>query len=149
MASQTDFIKQLTIIWLALIAGLVIFMGMAFLVLIPQSTSEPIDASIYYVIAVVLATAGMFSSTVMYKIQVRSAAQLVNPVPERLMAHYQTALIIKLSLLEGPGLFSIVAAIITQQTLFAALTAGIVVLMIIAKPSELQFREDFLNGRDL
>jgi len=147
--SQPDFIKQLNIIWLALIAGLVMFMGVVYVVLIPQTTSTPMDATVYYIIAVVLATLGMISSTFMYKIQVRSAAQLVNPVPERLMAHYQTALLIKLALLEGPGLFTVVAGLLTQQPLFAALTAGILALMIIAKPSELQFREDFLNGRDL
>jgi hypothetical protein len=149
MQSPTDYFKAMTIIWLSFIASLTLLAGIVYLVLIPQATGAPLEASVYYVIAVALATAGMIGSHFMYQIQVRSAAQLVNPVSERLMAHYQTAFLIKLALLEGPGIFSVVAGFLTQQILFGALTAGILILMVIAKPSEQQFRQDFLNGRDL
>jgi hypothetical protein len=146
MATQADFIKQLTIIWIALMAGLAMTAILIFFVVMPVTTSEPIDATVFYFIAIALSAAGMVGSNFMYQVQVRNAAQLVNPIPERLMNQYQTAILIKLALLEGPGIFSVVAALITQQTLFAALTIGILVLMVIAKPSEQQFRTDFLKS---
>ncbi len=149
MSTPIDYFKTMKIIWLSFIASLTMVAGIVYLVFIPQATSSPLEASVYYVIAVALATAGMIGSHFMYQIQVRSAAQLVNPVPERLMAHYQTAFLIKLAFLEAPGIFSAIAGFLTQQILFAALTAGILILMVIAKPSEQQFRQDFLNGRDL
>jgi hypothetical protein len=149
MQNATEPIKSMTIIWLSFIAGLTTFAGIVFLILIPTATAvTPADASIYYVIAVVLATAGMVGSHFMYQVQVRNAAQLINAVPEKLMAQYQAAFLVKSALLIGPGMFSVMAGFVTQQVLFAALTAGILVLMVIAKPSEVQFRQDFLHSRD-
>lgn len=144
--SSINNIKTLNIIWIAMISGLLIFGLLVFAVLIPKATDFPMDATVFYFISVVLCTVGMVSSNVVYRIQVRSASQFVNPGPERLIAHYQNAFIIKMALLEGPALFSVVAGLLTQQIIFLALTVGMLILMGIAKPSEQQFRADFLKN---
>ena len=146
MQIQSQFNKSLTIIWIGFITGLLLLIVVAYFVIIPQASSTPVEATAFYFIAVLLAAGGMIGSNFMYQVQVRSAAQLVSPAPERLQSQYITAIFIKLSLLEGPGIFSVAAAILTQQTIFVALSVGILILMGISKPSEQQFRNDFLKS---
>ena len=147
---QAPTVKTMNIIWMALIGGLLSFGLVTYFAIVPGNVSlHRIDPDIFYILSVVLAVGGMMGSNILYRVQVRAASQQLNPGKERLMAHYMTAFLLKMALLEGPGLFSIVAALLTQQVLFAAITAGILLLMIIAKPTEMQFREDFLNGRTL
>jgi hypothetical protein len=145
---QAPSVKSMTMIWIAMIGGLVSFGLVTYTTLMPiQSPLQGVDPLVFYVLAVVLALGGMIGSTILYKLQVRAASQVNSPSKERLMSFYLSAFILKMALLEGPGLFSIVAGLLTQQVLFLSITAGLLLLMIIAKPTELQFREDFLNGR--
>ncbi|HSZ71509.1 MAG TPA: hypothetical protein VK750_02465 [Cytophagaceae bacterium] len=145
---QAPTVKTMNIVWMAMIGGLVSFGLVTYFALLPkQSTLRNVDPLVFYILAVVLALGGMMGSTILYKIQVRAASQVNSPSKERLMSFYMSAFLLKMALLEGPGIFSIVAGLLTHQSLFLSITAGLLLLMIIAKPTELQFREDFLNGR--
>ena len=145
---QAPSVKSMNIVWIAMIGGLVSFGLVTYVALIPlQSPLQGIDPLVFYVLAVVLALGGMMGSTILYKLQVRAASQVNSPSKERLMSFYMSAFILKMALLEGPGLFSIIAGFLTHQTLFLSITAGLLLLMIIAKPTEIQFRQDFLDGR--
>jgi len=145
---QAPSVKSMTIVWIAMIGGLVSFGLVTYVALIPiQSPLQGIDPLVFYVLAVVLALGGMMGSTILYKLQVRAASQVNSPSKERLMSYYMSAFILKMALLEGPGLFSVVAGLLTHQALFLSITAGLLLLMIIAKPTEVQFRQDFLDGR--
>ncbi|MBC7487115.1 MAG: hypothetical protein H7282_10235 [Cytophagaceae bacterium] len=145
---QAPSVKSMNIVWIAMIGGLVSFGLVTYVALIPiQSPLQGIDPLVFYVLAVVLALGGMMGSTILYKIQVRAASQVNSPSKERLMSFYMSAFILKMALLEGPGLFSVIAGLLTHQVLFLSITAGILLLMIIAKPTELQFRQDFLDGK--
>ena len=145
---QAPSVKSMTIVWIAMIGGLVSFGLVTYFALLPiQSPLAGIDPAVFYILAIMLALAGMMGSTILYKLQVRAASQVNSPSKERLMSYYMSAFILKMALLEGPGLFSVVAGLLTHQALFLTITAGLLLLMVIAKPTELQFREDFLNGR--
>jgi hypothetical protein len=148
-AQQTPTVKSMTIVWIAMIGGLVSFGLVTYVAFRPmaQSLFHGIEPLVFYVLAVVLALGGMMASTILYKLQVRAASQVNSPSKERLMSFYMSAFILKMALLEGPGLFSIIAGLLTNQTLFLSITAGLLLLMVIAKPTELQFRQDFLDGR--
>jgi hypothetical protein len=145
---QAPSVRSMNIVWIAMIGGLLSFSLVTYVALMPiQSPLEGIDPLVFYVLAVVLALGGMMGSTILYKVQVRAASQVNSPSKERLMSFYMSAFILKMALLEGPGLFSVVAGLLTHQALFLSITAGLLLLMIIAKPTELQFRQDFLDGR--
>lgn len=145
---QAPSVKSMTIIWIAMIGGLVSFGLVTYVALMPiQSPLQGIDPLVFYVLAVVLALGGMMGSTILYKLQVRAASQVNSPSKERLMSYYMSAFILKMALLEGPGLFSVVAGLLTHQALFLSITAGLLLLMVIARPTEVQFRQDFLDGR--
>ncbi|MDB5272771.1 MAG: putative rane protein [Chitinophagaceae bacterium] len=145
---QVPSVKSMNIVWIAMIGGLVSFGLVTYFALLPiQSPLAGIDPAVFYILAIVLALAGMMGSTILYKLQVRAASQVNSPSKERLMSYYMSAFLLKMALLEGPGLFSVVAGLLTHQALFLSITAGLLLLMVIAKPTELQFREDFLNGR--
>jgi hypothetical protein len=120
---QAPSVKSMTIIWIAMIGGLVSFGLVTYVALIPiQSPLQGIDPLVFYVLAVVLALGGMMGSTILYKLQVRAASQVNSPSKERLMSFYMSAFILKMALLEGPGLFSVVAGLLTQQSLFLYIT---------------------------
>jgi hypothetical protein len=145
---QVPTVKSMTIVWMALIGGLLSFALVTYVALIPvQQPLKDADPLVFYIMAVVLAVGGMIGSTILYKLQVRAASQVHNPSKERLMSFYMSAFLLKMALLEAPGIFSVVAGLLTQQALFLAITAGLLLLMVIAKPTELQFRQDFLDGR--
>ena len=137
-----DNFKIIHIIYFAILAGLIVFAVMAYFI-ISQSVDQPNEnlLNIFMFLIPAFVIVMIFLSRFMYnKIsqQVNGASSLFEKIGK-----YRTAKIVSWALLEGAGLFSIVAFIITHSDFFLIVLFVIVGAFILSKPSIEEFLNDF------
>nr|WP_294942857.1 hypothetical protein [uncultured Mucilaginibacter sp.] len=154
--TPATFLRTITIIHLALGAGQVLF-GVVVLSLsnrIIINVRDTHDPMVYLV--PLLAVTCFFLSNFMFKKVLSSAIKPESTLRQKLM-YYQTALIIRLALLEGPSLFGIVAFFLTGSLFFLLISGFLVCYFIYIRPTkdnieetlELSYEEkEVFNRRD-
>jgi len=145
-----DNFKINYIIYFAILTGLIVFAVIAYFI-ISQSVDQPDESllNIFMFLIPAFAIVMIFLSRFMYnKIcqQVSGASSLFEKIGK-----YRTAKIVSWAMLEGAGLFSIVAFIITHSEFFLIVFFVIVGAFILSKPSIEEFLNDFkieVNEKD-
>ena len=141
-ASSNETFKINQIIYVAIMAGLLVFAAMAYFV-ISKTTDKPNESlvSIFMFIVPAIAVVMIFLSRFMYN---RISQQVeINAVLVVKLGKYRTAKIVSWALLEGAGLFNIIAFIVTNSDFFLVVFFVIVGAFILSKPSVEEFFNDF------
>jgi hypothetical protein len=129
------FLRTITLIHLALAAGQVLF-GVVVLSIndrIIINVRDMHDPMVYLV--PLLAVTCFFLSNFLFKKALSSAIKPESTLRQKLM-YYQTALIIRLALLEGPSLFGIVAFFLTGSLFFLLISAFLVCYFSYIRPTK-------------
>ncbi|HEY9113414.1 MAG TPA: hypothetical protein VIN10_01860 [Bacteroidales bacterium] len=134
MTSKAYF-KALTIMYFALIAGLVFFGIVALFLVQSGQISDTGDElrNIFLFVAPLFLVGGVFGSTIMFKkglVEAKNKTELLEK-----LNFYRSALIVRYALLEGPAFFTTVVYLITGDLLFLGMTALIIVIFLIINPS--------------
>jgi hypothetical protein len=138
--NPNTFVKTISIIHLALIAGQIIFAAAAFMTTKNHTTSKSDDVFIY--VAPIMAFSGFAISNILFKTLVNKIDGQ-SPLKTKLAA-YQSALIVRFALLEGPSLFAIVSFMLTGNLIFLGISGAIIAYFIYLRPTK-QKTEDDLN----
>ena len=148
MSSQDQsnkFLKTITILYLALLMGQLMFAVVAFS--INGSTAVVIDTNDTIIfIEVIMVTGCFIASNILFKKQLADAAQQ-SDVKSKLM-RYQTALIIRCALLEGASLFSIVNYMTGGNLLYLIISGLIILYFLSFRPTKERIKEDLQLSYD-
>ncbi len=138
----SEQIKAVQIIFFALLTGQIIFLFIA--VFLVQSGNVLPNEDLYLILLVVdliIIAPAIVAGPMLY----RSFISRVKPkmsLSEKFNL-YKQGTIIKLSLVEAPVIFSIVAYMLTGALLFLIIAIGVLVLFFLHKPTIEKFAEDF------
>jgi len=139
--NSKEIIKKLTLIWIALISGQIMFAGV--LLFLRKNGqifgSEELDKillmSVPMIVVVLIA-----SSILIFKQQIAKIKTEENL--ENKLNKYQSATIISFALLESPSLLSLISFFLTENNLFLYLSILVIFLFFISKPSEHKLNMD-------
>ncbi|MFD0765366.1 hypothetical protein ACFQZI_10925 [Mucilaginibacter lutimaris] len=139
-ANSKPSFKVIKIIHLALLAGQCLF---AVVTIFLNNTRNGFDTSKdkeFLLIAIVLTVGGFFVGNLLYK-QVSGVSAKKATFAEKFTT-YQSALIIRYALLEGPSLFCIVCYFLTANLIFLLISGAIIIYFITLKPKADTIAED-------
>jgi hypothetical protein len=133
MSNSLPYIKTLSIIHLALIAGQVIFsavciglIGKTGIILNPQG-------DVFFIIVPAFAVFGLFASSMIFKKFVESAA--TKPTLNEKLNNYRIACILRYALLEAPSLLGIVAYFLTGNLFYIFISGFIILFFFTVRPT--------------
>lgn len=140
--SAKDNFKINYIIYFAILTGLVVFAVMGYFI-ISQSVKQPNEnlLNIFMFLAPTIVIVMIFLSRFMYN-KISQQANNVLALSEKI-AKYRTAKIVSWAMLDGAGLFVVVAFILTQSNFFLIVFFVIAGAFILSKPSIEEFLIDF------
>jgi F0F1-type ATP synthase membrane subunit c/vacuolar-type H+-ATPase subunit K len=135
-----NFVKLIVIIHLALFMGQVVFAALA--LFISDNTAlnlKPGNDPLFY-ISPVLVVFGIFTGSFMFKQAVAKVAE--KPSLSEKLSAYQTALIIRYALSEGPSLFGIVCMLLTHNLYYLIVVGVNILYFIIIRPTKFKIQDD-------
>lgn len=135
--------RALTIIYIALGAGMVISIAL-FYFMLASGTAVGLDAGtsdILKIVVVVIAMSGFGAGKFIYGMNAKKSQELTDPVAK--FNSFQTTCIITWALLEGPGIFASVAYFMSGDSIFLAFFSMIFLGYIFNKPTVAKFQQDF------
>lgn len=135
-----SYLKVIYIIHLALLAGQVMFAIVAFIQVGKTQIDIKNSNDPFLFVVPILAIGGFIVSNLMFRQQLNSSINK-DSLKDKLMG-YQTALIIRFALLEGPSLFGIVTYLITGNFLFLIISGLLVLYFISIRPTRVKIEND-------
>ncbi|TLX76617.1 hypothetical protein E9993_06930 [Labilibacter sediminis] len=127
------FFRTLTIIYSAMLLGQLAFISIVIFLKLPSGRIDASGFSFpFSVVLPFLTITCLIASSIVYRVLVKSA-QLKEKLVDK-MPIYQSALIVKLALIEGPSLFSVVIFLMTGQVYFLIFTLILLLIFITSKP---------------
>ncbi len=145
--TPNKFVQALTIIYMALLSGLLFFGALAFFQfnggMIPTFDSSDTLLLIYPFIAI----SAIFLSQTLYRKLLATAQE--KPGLKLKLQSYQTASIVKIALIEGPAFLGIVLSMATGNTAYLAIAGVLIIFLLMQKPSRTKVESDLnLRGDD-
>lgn len=132
--TSKTFFRTLTIIHIALLFGQLVFLSVALFLKLSSDTIITNGFSFPFSVVVPLLVIGcLVASKVVYAITTKQA-QSKDGITDKMQIFY-VATIIKLALLEGPSLFTIVVFLLTGEVYFLIFTLILVLTFIFSKPN--------------
>lgn len=131
------YFKNLNLIHLAMLAGQILFVIVALYLELTQTGQHPDEiegAEIYFMIVAILTVSGILGSKLLYESLTKNA-QKKESIIEKMQA-YQSALIVRLAILEGAILFAIVVFLLASEMLVLAFAAVLLLFFVGAKPTK-------------
>lgn len=125
--------KVVKIIHLAFLAGQCLFAGVTLFLTYSRTATDTSNSKKYLFVAIAITAAGFFVGNLLYK-KVCGVAAKKTTYPEKIMT-YQSALIIRYALLEGPSLFCIVCYFLTANLIFLLISGAIIIYFITLRPN--------------
>ena len=145
--TPNKFVQTLTIIYMALLSGLLLFIGFVFFQFEGGMTPTFDSSDTLLLIYPVVAIGAILLSQVIYK-KLLTTAKNKSGLKSKLQG-YQTASIVKFALIEGPAFFGIVLTMVTGNTAFIAIAGVLVIFLLLQKPSQAKVENDLdLRGDD-
>ncbi len=143
---NNTYLKTVSIIHLALLIGQAMFATVVFI----QSGSTKIvfnDASdSYFFIVIGLAVGGFAASNFLFKQNLNKANEQTDIKSK--LAKYQSALIIRYALLEGPSLFGIVVYLLTGNLFYLIVSIVIMLYFLSLMPTKEKIKEELQLSYD-
>ncbi len=143
-----SFFSSLKIIHFALTAGVVLFLLIAIALQFKGFEPELKEMEMILLgITVLAAISGIFTGNLLFR---RRLEQLVEQKSlEKKLLGYQSALLLKYALVEGPAFFTIVAYHLTANILFPVITVLLVFTMVLFAPRKEKLISDLnLSNRE-
>jgi drug/metabolite transporter (DMT)-like permease len=136
-------LKANNILFSALFAGVVMFLIVAVVLIKFQGKFSDGDNfnKILLIVVLIIAAICLVSAYSIYKKRISDAANSILPLTEKLN-NYRTILIIYLALCEGAALFSIICLILTGNFWSIAVTAGMLIAMLLKRPTRQRLIND-------
>lgn len=137
MATPKIYFKTVNILFLALVAGQVVFALVLFFLNQTQVKVAFITPEIHQTlmwIAPALAVAGIVLGWLVFNTKLKSL-QNMNSLTEKLKG-YQSAMIIRFAFMEGPSLVALVFFYITGDYIFLGVSAFIILAFLFNRPSK-------------
>ena len=136
-----EYLKVLKVIHIGLTGGVVLFLLIA---MVLQLTGfEPELKELEEMLLAITgagAVAGVFTGNLLFRKKLEQLVELKS-LKEKLMG-YQSALIIKYALVEGPAFFSVVAYLLTANFLFPGVTLILIFILILYAPGKDKLTSD-------
>ena len=134
--SNTNYLKALSVLYTALLAGQIIFALLAFALVSTGNFASkmPQAENIFFILVPALIISGRLGGTAMFKKKIQQARDTSN-VAEKLTI-YRAALITRCALLEGSILFAIITYLLTNQIALLGFAAGGLLLFYMLKPTK-------------
>lgn len=129
------FFKTLNLLFAALLAGQVLFAGLAVYTVgahVPPENQMTLDHILDVVVMAVMIS-GFFMSNYFYRLRLQEARN--EPSLAGKLAAYKTALMLRLSLLEAPALITTFAYLLTGDKVFMGMAVVVILFFISLKPS--------------
>ncbi|WP_121811596.1 hypothetical protein [Mucilaginibacter kameinonensis] len=136
--SPAAIVKTLPIIHLALVAGQTLFVAVTFI--IPKNPVKSAGNDMLIYIAPILAVTCFIAGHFLF-LKLLGNIKSDSTLKDKLMA-YQSATIVRLALLEGPSLFSIVGFLLTGNMIFLGITGAIIAYFIYLRPTRQKIEDD-------
>ncbi len=136
-----NYFKSIKIIHLALVTGVVFFALISILLQAKGfgTVGQEID-NVLLIVVPIFVLAGIFASNFVFKKKLSEVRKKSN-LKEK-MEEYQSALIIKLALIEGPSFFAVITYLLTDNYIYLGLTAILIIVFIIYAPNKTKFITD-------
>lgn len=141
---NNDF-QALSIIAFSLILGLALFAGVVYYLISTSGVApaplvgEQIDLPLVGGFALVCVFMSRFISNKL----IDQVSQERRREFSSAFSHYRSAIIVRLALLEGPGLLACVFAMLTNNYTLLLITLFMLAMMWLSRPTETEFRERF------
>jgi hypothetical protein len=134
--TSKDYFRTLQIIYIALIAGQVLFGLMALFLhqMIGLDAGLNDLKSVFIYIVPIFIVGGYFASRILYKNSLKKAKSRASLIEK--MSDYRAALVVRYALLEGPSFFAIVSYLITGYLPFLVMACFIIMIFFTMKPSK-------------
>ncbi|MEI6090431.1 MAG: hypothetical protein WCR42_08270 [bacterium] len=148
--TSKEYFRYLSLIHLALVSGLALFGIFAYyLVSMGLFAGPSMDLYKTFGIMVIIVVIAGFGVS-MYMTKTRMESTKVKTDLKTKLGDYQATTIIKLALLEGPGLFAIVAYMLTANYIVLAIAGLIIVYFFFNIPSQARVIKDLeLNSSEI
>ncbi|MFB6340923.1 hypothetical protein ACE1ET_04350 [Saccharicrinis sp. FJH62] len=133
--TSKQFFRTINTLFFALFAGQLIFAGIVIFLQsgVDLSFRFPGSEDMLTIVGIVIAIIELFVSRLMYRIQINKIKK--DSVLSYKLAIYQTAVIIKLALIEGASLFLIVSFLLTANPIALIFLAIMFIQFYLFKPS--------------
>ncbi|WP_046757016.1 hypothetical protein [Kordia jejudonensis] len=138
--TPNKFVQTLTIIYMALLSGLLFFMAIVFFQFDGAMTPTFDTSDTLLLVYPVIAVGAILGSQTIFKKLLASAES--KPSLKAKLASYQTASIIKFAMIEGPAFFGIILSMITGNTAFMAIAGVLVLFLMLQRPSKTKVESD-------
>lgn len=139
-ANRQTFVKIIAIIHAALLIGEVLFAIVAFVETKSIGLNLKLGSDPFFYIVPFLIVAGMLLGSFLFTQQISEAADK-NSLNEKL-AGYQTALITRFAIAEGPSLLGIVGYMLSGNVIYLILVGVNVLYFILIRPTKDKIAED-------
>lgn len=145
--SPAAAVKTMKVIHGALLAGQVLFAGVAYATGIKAIYFNARDTKdVFFFVAPLLAFGGIVAGFFLFK-------QLIGRLTEKTdlqskMTGYQTAFITRAALLEGPSLFNIVAFMLSGNLLYLFISVILMLILLRSRPTASLIADDLQLGYD-
>jgi len=130
-----EFFRLASIIHLALVLGIVLFGSVVYFFIVDyqqvDTQSEFAKLLVYLVPGLVIG--GIIASNLVYRIKLNEV-RFIGDLKTKMLG-YQSALIVRYMLLDGPALFALVAIFITNNTNYMVYAGLMVVLLVLKRPT--------------
>ncbi|AXG70384.1 hypothetical protein KORDIASMS9_02623 [Kordia sp. SMS9] len=143
--TPNSFIKTLTVIHFALVAGLTLFAGVI-LYLDRDKLNFAFDTEdTLLLIFPIIAISALSASKIVVK-QLLEKAKKTEDL-KKMLPQYQTACIVKYVLIEGPAMFGIIFFMITSNAAFVAISGALIAFLMLQRPTKSKVEQELeLHG---
>jgi len=139
------YLKTISIIHIALTIGQLLFASLAFI----KNGSTKFELNLndtFFIVEVILVTSSVIASNFLFKQNLDKARQQTEVSGK--LTRYQSALIIRYALLEGPSLFGIVVYMITGNVFFLAISSALILYFLFLRPTKQMIKDDLQLSYD-
>ncbi|WP_417611815.1 hypothetical protein [Owenweeksia hongkongensis] len=142
--TSKEYFKALSIIHAVLLVGQLLFMGALLLSNDNQETEN--SGNLFLFIAPALALGGVLGGIFLERTRINSIKKKKD-LKEK-VSSYQTTLIMKFALLEGPSLFALVCYSLTVDYTFLTLSGLLILILLANRPSRDKMIKDLELNRE-
>lgn len=131
--SSKEYFKSLNILFLALLMGQVSFAAISYYLNLVVKPQMGVMRNMFIIVALALMMNGFVLGNFLYKSQIKRMRDFTQLSFK--LGGYRSAFLLRLALLEGASLFSIVAYLLTADITFMVIAGLIVAYFIYLRPS--------------
>lgn len=133
--TSKEYLNSLSILHLALMAGQLMFAGVAYFLHQSGGFESPASelSPILKVLVPIFTSSAIVGSYFLFNFKVNASREKKLLLDK--LVDYRIALVLKLAVLEGASLFSTMSYLLTKDLLFLAMTALVVVIFVFQRPT--------------